>query len=373
MTLHTLPLMRRWQLGAAAAAVAVAVAVLAGRGSHAADNAAAASQRPALTVSTARPQRERLPQRLSATGNVMAWQEAAVGSEANGLRLAEVKVNVGDVVKKGQVLAVFADEVVKAELAQARASLLEAQALAAEAAANGARARQLQGSGALSAQQLNQLLTAEQTAAARVEAAKAAVASSELRLKQATVRAPDDGIISARPATVGAVLPTGSELFRMVRQSRLEWRAEVTAAELARLSAGTSAEVTAADGSKTSGKLRVIGPTIDAQTRNALVYVDLPARAFPAFKPGMFASGQFLLGESEGLTVPQQAVVLRDGFSYVFRVNADKKVSQLKVQVGRRHGERIEILSGLPAEAEVVAQGAGFLKDSDLVRVANAK
>ena len=114
-----------------------------------------------------------------------------------------------------------------------------------------------------------------------------------------------------------------------------------------------------------------LAPTVDPQTRNALVYVDLKGAA-PGAKAGMFARGEFELGSMPALTVPQQAVVVREGFSYVFRVNKDQRVSQLKVQTGRRVGERIEILSGVKADMPVVLSGAGFLNDGDLVRVANA-
>jgi hypothetical protein len=83
----------------------------------------------------------------------------------------------------------------------------------------------------------------------------------------------------------------------------------------------------------------------------------------------MFARGEFELGNSSALTVPQQCVVLRDGFSYVFRLNADQHVSQIKLQIGRRVGERVEVLAGLDPDAMLVASGAGFLNDGDLVKV----
>jgi len=86
------------------------------------------------------------------------------------------------------------------------------------------------------------------------------------------------------------------------------------------------------------------------------------------FKAGMFASGQFELGTSDAMTVPQQSVVVRDGFSYVFRLNADQRVSQIKVQTGRRLADRIEVVDGLKPDALVVVSGAGFLNDGDLVR-----
>ncbi|WP_426192883.1 efflux RND transporter periplasmic adaptor subunit [Massilia sp. DWR3-1-1] len=352
-----------------------AVALLAAPPSSAADKTAA-PLKPALTVTTTRPSAASLPLLLAANGNVSAWQEAIIGSETGGYRLNEVRVNVGDIVKKGAVLAVFSADSVNADLAQARAALLETRANAAEAAANAARARTLQSSGALSAQQISQYMTAEQTANARIAASQATLSAQQLRLKYTQVVAPDSGIISARSATVGSVVGVGTELFRMIRQGRLEWRAEVVAADLARLKPGTRAIVTAASGEKLNGTVRMIAPTIDPQTRSALVYVDLPTSlsANAPFKAGMFASGQFELGSSSAMTVPQQAVVVRDGFSYVFRLNPDQRVSQLKVGTGRRLADRIEVTAGIKNDDLVVVDGAGFLNDGDLVRnVAAAK
>ena len=329
-----------------------------------------AVQKPALTVTTTKPQTSKLPIKLSANGNVAAWQEAIIGSESNGLRLTDVRVNVGDVVCAGQVLAVFSSDTVNADVAQTKAAVLEAEANAAEASANAARARSLQTTGAISAQQISQYLTAEQTANARIASSKAQLAAQQLRLKYTQVVAPDSGVISSRSATVGSVVGTGTELFRMIRQGRLEWRAEVTAAELLNLKPGTLAEVKAANGSVLTGKVRMIAPTVDPQTRSALVYVDLPAssQGNAPFKAGMYASGAFELGTSGALTVPQQAVAVRDGFSYVFRLNRDQRVSQIKVQAGRRLADSIEIVSGITADTTIVVNGAGFLNDGDLVR-----
>ena len=337
--------------------------------SRAADEPKAGQPRPALTVTTAQPQRTSVPLRLAANGNVAAWQEASIGAESNGLRLTDVRVNVGDVVKAGQVLATFSADTVQAEVAQVRASLLEAQANAAEAAANAQRALSLQASGALSQQQIQQYTTAEKTAQARVEAAKASLNAQQLRLKYAQVVAPDSGVISARTATVGAVVGSGTELFRMVRKGRLEWRAEVTSAELARIRAGVKAQVTAASGAVVEGTVRMVAPTVDPQTRNALVYVDLPVSS--DLRAGMFARGEFALGASDALTVPQEALVVRDGFSYVFVVGAENRVQMRKVATGRRVADRVEVLSGLDAQAAIAVRGAGFLNDGDLVRVAN--
>ncbi len=337
-----------------------------------------------MTITTVRPVQASLPLRLSANGTIAAWQEASVGSEANGLRLSEVHANVGDTVRKGQVLAVFDTESVAADVAQAKAAVQEAQALVNDAAANAVRARSFQASGMMSAQQISLLLTAEQTALARLESARAMLAVQQLRLKRTQVQAPDSGIISMRAATVGAVAGPGTELFRLIRQGRLEWRAEVTSTELARLQPGMPVTLTAASGTRLAGKVRLVAPTVDVQTRNALVYVDLATNATTAstVKAGMFARGEFDLGDSAGLTLPQAAIVVRDGFHFIFTVapNGDglhgphsiQRVTQHKVSVGRRMGEQVEVTQGLAPDATVVLAGAGFLNDGDTVRINNA-
>ncbi len=340
----------------------------AGEGSGAALEAAS---KPALTVTATQARRASLPLRITANGNIAAWQEASVGTEANGLRLATVAVNVGDVVKRGQVLATFAPDTLQADLAQTRATLAGAEATLAEAAANAQRARALQSSGALSEATINQYVTAERTAQARLDAQRAVLQTQQLRLRQTEVRAPDAGVISARSATVGAVLPAGQELFRLIRQGRLEWRAEVASSDLVRLHPGLSVQVTPPDGSVIPGRVRMVAPTVDAKTRNGIVYVDLgqPGSA----RAGMFARGEFALGESSALTLPQSAVLLRDGFSWVLRIGPDSKLTQVKVGVGRRIDDRIEITSGLDGSERVVASGGGFLGEGDLVRVVAAQ
>jgi HlyD family secretion protein len=364
--------------------IAAGLIALTGLGMLATRSQAADAEKPAavakaaLTVSLVQARSGNLPIKLSANGSVAAWQEAIIGAEANGLRVAELHAAVGDNVRRGQLLASFGAETVQADVALARAALNEAQANAAEALANGDRARAVQGTGAISAQQVNQYLTQEQTAKARVESAKAQLDSQMLRLKQTQLLAPDSGIISSRTASVGSVVGAGTEMFRLIRQGRLEWRGEVTSSELPRVNVGTNVTVTAPGGAQLKGRVRMLAPTVDMSSRNGLVYVDLlgPAAggkaAAAAFKPGMYAQGEFELGSSGALTVPQSAVVVRDGFSYVYSVGGDQRVSQRKVQVGRIVGDQVEIQSGIKAEDRLVVSGGSFLSDGDLVRVVEA-
>ena len=331
-------------------------------------DSARSAAKPALAVTTTLPKLVVLPVRVQANGNIAAWQEAIIGTEADGLRLAEVNFNVGDVVRRGQVLARFASATVDAELAQSRSVLAEAEAILAEASSNAVRAQELKASGALSEQQIQQYLTAERTARARLEGAKAAVQTQQLRLAQTQVLAPDDGVISVRTATVGAVLPSGQELFRIIRRGRLEWRAEVAAPELVRLRPGQQVTLTPAGGQPVRGMVRVVAPVVDTRTRSGLVYVDIPVAG--AARAGMFARGDIEVDSGKPtVTLPQAAVAQRDGFSYVMRIGPDYRVMETKVTLGRRAGDRVEVVSGIDTGTTVVASGVGFLGDGDLVQV----
>lgn len=334
--------------------------------------------KPALTVAAISPQSVEWPQLLTTNGNIAAWQEAVISTEIGNLRLIDVRVNVGDQVQKGQVLARISNDTIAADLAQTRAAVAEAEAMLAEARANGDRARQFQISGFMSAQQVSQYLTAEKTASARLSAARARMQGDQLRLAQTLVRAPDSGVISARTATTGSLAQPGQELFRLIRGSRLEWRAEVSAADLGKLKPGMVATLITPDGKRVQGRVRMVAPTVDPQTLNGLVYVDLPvAETGNSVRAGTFARGEFALGHARVMSLPQSAVVMRDGFAYVFRLDGvnnpeQTRVVQIKVQLGQRRGDQIEIVSGLAPDVRVVASGAGFLADGDSVRVVAA-
>jgi HlyD family secretion protein len=327
------------------------------------------SVKPALTVLTVKPQRTMLTKTIAANGSVAAWQEAIIGAEVSGLALNSVMVNVGDKVKRGQVLARFNDSTILADLAQAQANVADAKAAAMEAEGNASRARTIQESGALSRQQVEQLLTLEATMQAKLQAAQAAVLMQQVRLKQAVLSAPDDGLISSRAATVGQVATPGLELFRMIRQGRIEWRGEFNSTDAGKVKPGMEVKLTLPDNSEITGNVRMLAPMADAATRNTIAYVDIPNNSA---KPGMFAKGKLLLTESEGMTLPASAIVMRDGFSYVMQVDDTQHIKQVKVNLGSRQDQLIEVLD-LPAlDGDYVVSGGAFLADGDLVRVENS-
>lgn len=328
--------------------------------------------RPALTVLTTTLQAAAWRQNLGANGSVVPWQEAIVGAEVTGVRIFDVKVNVGDQVGRGQILATLAADTLQANAAEAEALLAENEALLADAHANAERMRKLQAAGFVSAQQSGQAVTVEHTARAKLEAQRARYQASVVRLSQRNITAPDAGVISARNATVGAITQPGGELFRLIRQGRLEWHADLMADELGLIHRGMKVELISPQGSAVQGVVRAVSPSINLQTRYGQVQVELPADS--GLVAGMFLRGTFMLGKQAkpASVLPQTAVMLRDGVAHVFVVQADSHVKEQEVGVGRRMGEQIEILSGLESGVPVVASGSAFLVSGDSVRVMKA-
>lgn len=330
--------------------------------------ASALTPQAALTVTAVQPETRRWPETLSANGGLYAWQEVVVAAEIGGLKITEIHGEIGDQVKPGQMLARLSSTTLEASLRWQRALVAQAQAVLAEARADANRARQVKGRGSLSEQQSEQYLIAEQKAKAALDAAEAALRTEEIHLGQTEIRALDAGIVLSRHASLGAVTQVGTELYRLLRQGRIEWRAEVTAEQLALIHPGQSARLHLPTGEILAGQVRQPGPSLDAANRKALIYVDLPQQG--AAQVGMFARGELLLDESPALTLPASAVVQRDGFHYVFILDEERaQVRKHKVSIGRIREAYIEITGGLEPATAVVRAGGAFLNDGDRVRL----
>ncbi len=337
-----------------------------GKTPPAANEKAAQTAPEVRTVSVVRPKSETRPEPIEAQGHVMPWQETRVGTEIGGLRLVSVEANVGDSVRKGQVLARLNPASVEAELEAANAQRMEAQAALAQAEATLARARRLAPSGGVSQQELMLYQTQKETAAARLKATQAQVRTQQLRLDSATLIAPDAGIISSRSAAEGAIVQAGSELFRLIRQGRLEWRAEVDGETLLKIAAGQEATVRSPLGSEVRGRVRQVSPTVDLNTRRGLIYVDLPEDGH--FKAGLRVSGTLTL-QKKILVLPLSAIVADGNRSRIVTVNAENRIESVEVRTGETLGGLTEITSPLDRQLRVVAENGDALKPGETVRV----
>lgn len=355
---------------AAVVAVSIASAALLISTASAAGSMPVAAAPAALAVTRSMAVAQRWPETLNAVGSIAAWQEVVIGAEIGGLRLSRLLVDAGDRVTRGQLLAELSPGTLKTDLDASRAALEEA-GIAAEAAHRAAgRARALKGTEALSAQDIDQAVVAAETAQARLAAARVDAQANALRLGYTQVRAPDDGVISARLAVQGALIPSGAELMRLQRHGRLEWRAELPGPELARVAPGQAVRLQLGAARVVEGRVRAVSPQVDPQSRAGIVHVDL--RPDAALRAGLFARGELLLGERTVVTVPESAVLLRDGFGHVFLVEGSK-VRRRKVTLGARRGDRVEIREGLAAGSEVVDSGVDFLADGATVRLAQGQ
>jgi HlyD family secretion protein len=355
-------------LGYALSAAAIVLALLVSKKPEAEP---AREAPPVLAVRVIQPRAQIWGDDIAATGRLVAWEEATIGVELDGLRLIDIRVDVGERVKKGQLLAQYDPAPAQAELNERIALLAEAQALLVEAEENARRGESLRDTGAISRQVITQYVTRAQTARAQVASAQARLESTRLRLKQTRIEAPDDGVISARTATLGSVGVNGAELFRLIRQNRIEWHAEVATDRMGRLAIGQAATMSLPDGSILAGTVRQIAPVLAADL-TAIVYVQLIDPEHALARIGMHLQGTIVSGTSPALTIPTSSIVVRDGREYAFAVAVDNRVTQVPLQTGRRRGAEIEVLAGLVAEQAVVTSGAGFLHDGDLVRVAAA-
>ena len=326
--------------------------------------------KPALTVTTATARSAEITRSVLASGAIFAWQDVIIAPEVGGYRVAALNVDVGSKVKRGQVLVQLSADLLNAEVASRRAALRSAEARATNAAAALKRGQTMATTGALSQANVD-TLTADQVATdAQVETARADLATSELRLRYTQVTAPDDGVVTSRTVTVGQIAQTGVEMLRLLRQGRVEWRAEVPEGQLDLLRSGLMVQITTADGKTVQAKVRAVAPTVQTGNRTALIYADIISGEA---RPGMFARGEIQTGSSTGLLVPAAALVVQDGYSYLFVLGEKDTVQRRLVHTGVVRGDTVELLDGIKAGERVVVKGAGFMKDGDTVRINDAK
>ncbi|MEO6104130.1 MAG: efflux RND transporter periplasmic adaptor subunit [Pseudoxanthomonas sp.] len=323
-----------------------------------------------LAVTLAPATRRPIERSVIASGPVSAYEEMQLGVEISGARVTALNVDVGQSVRKGQVLLELDHRTLDSELAQAQAALRESDASVSLATASLNRGSPLAKDQLISASQLDELRANKTQSEARRSTARAQRDAAQLRRDFAELRAPADGIISKRLVQPGQVVAAGTELLRLVREGRLEWRAELPEDELAIITPGATVVLPGVAGGSVEGVIRAVSPGVDSQTRTGTIYADLPQPG--ALKIGSYVEGHIVTGAGEALMVPVASVVQRDGIAYVFTVDAKKVAHRTRVRTGTTADGRIEIVQGLRAGTQVVERGAGFLADGDVVRVVAA-
>lgn len=322
---------------------------------------------PSLTVEVVGPRMQMLSRELNASGAIAAWEEVAIGAEVPGLRVTEVLAEVGDAVRRGDVLIRLDARMLRAKLTQSEAALAQAQANAAVAAKRAKRIRELATQHFISQQDADQAEAEAISANAQWRTARSALDAARVELDFTDIRAPHDGVISARGVQPGQVAGSAGELLKLIRDRRLEWRAELAEADLLRVAPGMLVRIRRPIGATIEGRVRQVSPALNERRRTGVVYVDLPHPE--SLRAGMFTSGFIVLGKEQGLLIPLEAVVRRDGRTHVYVVDEKRRARDRRIQTAAAVGTEINVREGLKVGDQVVTRGAGFLSDGDLVRV----
>ncbi|WP_332656675.1 efflux RND transporter periplasmic adaptor subunit [Brevundimonas sp.] len=357
---------------AGAAVLALALTLSACGGEKAADEAetkAGATGGSSQTVTVVTATLENLPRTVTASGSISAWEEVPVGAEAGGLTATGVFVDEGSYVRQGQPLVQLNDALLQAQLRQQQAAVQTAEANVARDQAALDRAQELKERGFLSQASLDTALANQRASAANLAAARASLSETRTRLSQATVRAPVSGLVISRSVTRGQIVGAGTELFRIVRDGRLELDAQVPETELALVRAGQSAVISSDQVGETTGRVRIVTPEVNAESRLGVARIALSGGGF---RPGMFARARIQVGDQPAVTVPTASVLYRENRAGVFVMGTDGRAHFRPVTVLSRTTNRTAV-TGIEAGVRVVVEGAGFLGEGDRVTVAPAR
>lgn len=349
-------------------AVAVVLFLLFG-GSHSEQKAGAPAGEgaSAQTVTVATVSTQSLPRTVTASGTVTAWEEVPVGAETGGLTATAVLTDEGRYVQQGQVLVQLNDTLLRAQLRQQNAAVASAEATVAQADNALARAQELRDRGFLSQAGLDNAIAQQATAQAQLSAASAGRAETQARVNQAAIRAPVSGLVISRSVTRGQIVQPGAELFRIVRDGRLELDAQVPETEIALLRSGQTARVASDGVGQASGSVRIVTPEVDPQTRLGVARISLAAGG--GLRPGMFARAEIDVGAQASVVAPTAAIIYRENRAGVFVLTDGGIVRFQEVTVLSRSNE-FTAVDGLAAGTRIVVEGAGFLGDGDRVTVA---
>lgn len=322
-----------------------------------------------LTVTVDTVRTIRIDDVIVGTGTVAAWREMPISSEANGLAIVELSADEGDEVAEGHVLARLNQSVLLAQIEQNKAAVSEAEASLANALSDQKRAHTVT-SGVLSQQAIEQREMLVKTSTAKLASTRAALEETKARLAQTVIVAPANAVVAIRSATLGQIVQTGTDLFRLIQDGRIEVNALVPEADIFRVLPQQTARIVDPIGRVSQASVRLVAPMVDAKTRLGTVRIALPAST--ELKPGMFVRVEIEAGSTDALTVPLKALVWRDGKAAVFTVSDDGTAILKTITAGRKTSAAVEVVDGLDAGEHIVVEGAGLLNNGEKVRAAVA-
>jgi len=356
---------RPWLIALGALALLVALYFFFHR--NQADDGAADSSRQAATVSVIVPGRTTIAGLINVTGAIAARREMPVGSVGEGGQVAEVRVEAGDWVRQGQVLAVVDRSVQSQQQAGQSAQIDVAAANARLAQANLDRALKLVDRGFISHADVDRLTATRDAAVAQVNVARAQLGQLRAQAARLDIVSPADGLVLERRVERGQVVGGGGAvLFRIARGGELEVQARVSETDLAALRPGITAKVTPTGSARSfTGQVWQVSPVIDPATRQGMARIALAYA--PELRPGGFASVEIASGTVVAPKLPESALMSDTGGSYVYVIGAGNKVERRAVKTGTVSADGIAVVSGLSGAERVVLRAGGFLQPGETV------
>jgi HlyD family secretion protein len=324
---------------------------------------------PLQTVTVTTVSRQMIQGGLSASGRLVPREEVGVAADLSGYRIASVAVEEGAAVRKGEVLAMLDDSLLRSQIDQLRAALSQQQIAAEQAHDQAARTGGLLGQGVLSDEAIQNRTLADRSAKAMVAVTRAQLNDLLVRQDHMAIRAPTAGVVLERDARPGDPSAPGTTLFRLARDGLIELYAELPEADVAHVAVGDPAEVLLASGKRLTGTVRLIGERVDNQTGLVIARIALPRDG--ALRQGGFAQARFVRRMSV-VAVPETAVQFDTDGASVTVVGADSRVHRARVRTGQRAGGLVEIVQGVSEGSRIAVKGAAFTLDGDKVRIEGA-
>lgn len=346
------------------AALTLPATILAGCSSR--DETAATAADAPRAVDYVRVASRPLDNGLTVSGRLVSREEAAVASQLSGFQVARVLADQGDYVRKGQPLATLDDTLLRADIAQQRANLVQAQVAAERATQEAQRVASLDSTGVLSDEAIAERRLGARTAGAQLGSARAQLAAQTVRQGLMVVRAPVSGRVLSRTVRPGDVAAPANVMFTISANQVVELDAEIPEQRLGLVHVGDLATVTLPSGDTVEGRVRLVSAQVDADTRLGRARITLPVRA--DLRPGGFAQATFRGGGSAVPLVPDAAITYSAEGTMVTAIGADNQVRQVPVRVGRRGGGMAELVGGPPIGTRVLTGSQDFVLPGDKVQ-----
>lgn len=277
-------------------------------------------------------------------GRIEAVNQGTVSAQTSG-RVAEVLYDVNDFVPAGAVIVRLRATEQRASLEQAQAALREAQAREAETQTRYSRIRGLYEDQAASKAQLDAVAAERDTAVARLNAARAALAAAREGVSYTEIRAPYAGVVTQRHVEVGESVSPGTPLMSGLSLQYLRVAVDLPQSVVEKVREIGKAAVYVDDRRIQAQKLTIF-PQAQAQSNTFRARIDLPENAADLY-PGMLVKVGFVIGEARRLLVPGSALVERSEVAGMYAVDEQGQVSLRQLRIGRRLGDRVEVLAGL--------------------------